>query len=225
MQVHSQMLPLLCTALPSAGGSMKHDHQCAQTAAHAYLLVPWASFSPGSGAGCFMRAWSHTAYAWFKASILLLESYCGLLTSRENKNLCIYACLFTTSMHKHLSLIEPHVTPKSCCIGSCPFQSSACVQKAAAGAAHIKRPMNVQLAMHIWQHDPAVAQPQAGRILVASASTIHPEFQALKPYGAGHDARSLLTLHQAKGAGYAISQPEELDTALQVALKTGDCVS
>ena len=38
---------------------------------------------------------------------------------------------------------------------------------------------------------------------------------------AGGDARSMLTVHQAKGAGYAMSQPEELDTALQVALQTG----
>ncbi|KAK9846172.1 hypothetical protein WJX84_010812 [Apatococcus fuscideae] len=37
----------------------------------------------------------------------------------------------------------------------------------------------------------------------------------------GTDARGMLEVHQAKGSGYAMSQPEELETALQVALQTG----
>lgn len=41
---------------------------------------------------------------------------------------------------------------------------------------------------------------------------------------AGGDARSMLMVHQAKGAGYAISEPEELETALQVALQTGNAL-
>ena len=40
-------------------------------------------------------------------------------------------------------------------------------------------------------------------------------------WAAGATARDMLQVHQAKGAGYAISQPAELETALQVALKTG----
>ena len=31
----------------------------------------------------------------------------------------------------------------------------------------------------------------------------------------------MLEVHQAKGSGYAMSQPQELETALQVALQTG----
>ena len=38
---------------------------------------------------------------------------------------------------------------------------------------------------------------------------------------AGKDARGLLTAHQAKGAGYAISRPEELQTVIEVAESTG----
>ncbi|CAK0786246.1 hypothetical protein CVIRNUC_009459 [Coccomyxa viridis] len=37
----------------------------------------------------------------------------------------------------------------------------------------------------------------------------------------GKDARGLLTAHQAKGAGYAISRPEELQTVIEVAESTG----
>lgn len=39
---------------------------------------------------------------------------------------------------------------------------------------------------------------------------------------AGKDARGLLTAHQAKGAGYAISRPEELQTVIEVAESTGE---
>ena len=38
---------------------------------------------------------------------------------------------------------------------------------------------------------------------------------------AGKDARDMLVAHQAKGAGYAISRPEELQTVIDVAESTG----
>lgn len=41
------------------------------------------------------------------------------------------------------------------------------------------------------------------------------------PDRVGKDARGMLTAHQAKGAGYAISRPEELQTVIDVAESTG----
>ena len=43
----------------------------------------------------------------------------------------------------------------------------------------------------------------------------------LRPLVAGVEARDLVTLHQAKGAGYAISRQEELETITELSQSTG----